>query len=154
MRLAESQWQIKGQGQSHVVDDMLDPELSFAARTLKIIPAASTSTVKSTKKSKNLNPEQDVMTKKQRQNAAKKEKLKAEKDESDRRQAAAFRAHQKIREAQGLAEIAQYERTLGTSKPASSSAWNESDWKTVHKSKKVSNGQNAAVDTNGKLIWE
>lgn len=147
--LAAAQWQKKQR--AHATDDMLDPDTAFVARTMRIVPS---STPKQTKPQAPAQKKpEETMTKKQRQNAAKKAKAKAEKAELEQQQAAALRAHTKNLEARRLAEITR--RDNGSFKPpASSSAWNADEWKEVTKHKKVSNGQNASVDSNGKLIWE
>jgi hypothetical protein len=133
---------------SHITDDMLPSDTSFAARTLKIVPGASASS--ETKSSKKQKEQPGTLTKKQRQNQAKKAKQQAEKEALRETQDKALKQHLKQRQNERIAELA----AQGQAKaPKSSSVWQGGDeWQTVQK-KKVSGGQSASV-VDGKLIWE
>lgn len=147
--LAEAQWQQSRR--THVTDDMLDRGSSYVARTLKIVGTSSAEPIRQARRSNDA-----ALTKKQRQNAAKKAKARAEKAEVTAQQAAALHAHQKEVERRRIVEISERDkRQQQSSKLSTASAWHDDDWTTVSKSKnKISNGQIASVDQNGKLIWE
>lgn len=143
----------KRKSRAHVTDDMLPTEYRTTARTLKILPPSEHNGY--TYPTQRKNPKSDEpMTKKQRQNAAKKLKAKAEKAEVDQRQAAALRSHQRTLEAQKIAQL--------TDRPSSivpierNNVWTSQaeDWQTVSKNKKNTNETAQSRTSTDALIWD
>lgn len=128
---------------------MLLTGATSVARTLRIGPSLTDSATK--KPHKQEGQKSEGLTKKQRQNAAKKAKLQTEKAALASQQTAALQRHAREREAIRFTELVQRERLEKRS--ASPGNLQGNDWTTVPKSKRA-NDQRASVDTNGRLIWE
>lgn len=132
---------------------MLENDTAYVARTLKIVSSSAPGKASSASKTSTKSGDVEVLTKKQRQNAAKKAKAKAERIAAAQDQALAFKAHQKTIEARRLTEMAEREKIERIAKAQQAKA-NDLDWTTVSKVKPKSNDHTASLDENGKLIWE
>ncbi|BFZ56024.1 hypothetical protein PYCC9005_003066 [Savitreella phatthalungensis] len=111
----------------HMTDDMLEPDSTFVARTLRIVPSGSPA--QSAKQSRPKKQEEQPLTKKQRQNAAKKAKAQQEKELLRSEQEQALQKHKKNLEKQRIIEL---------------------DSLAKQAAKKQSNGQQHAA---GKSVW-
>ena len=149
MPLAEAQWQTR-RGK-YVPNDMLEPDTSFVARTLKIVPSQNNPTTAAQPSNKqNRKLETQIQTKKQRQNAAKKAKLQAEKTELQHQQEVALRQHKLNQERSRILESARNQKSSSsTPKP---NHWQD-EWTTVVKPKKLNEAKSSSTSED-KLIWE